>query len=102
MKLLLSNLLNLTKIHKQLNNLKVYCFFQQQNYCIALNKHEDNQFAKMAKQEIKEQLSAQQKTLSIAVIGVPNAGKSTFINNLINHRVSTYVYKLNLALCKIF
>ncbi|XP_055372364.1 GTPase Era, mitochondrial [Condylostylus longicornis] len=28
-----------------------------------------------------------QKLLRVAVIGVPNAGKSTFINNLINHRV---------------
>ncbi|ALC41055.1 CG7488 [Drosophila busckii] len=30
---------------------------------------------------------AQQKTLHIAVIGVPNVGKSTFINNVVNHRV---------------
>lgn len=29
-----------------------------------------------------------QKLIKIAVIGLPNAGKSTFINNLINHRVS--------------
>ncbi|XP_067628498.1 GTPase Era, mitochondrial isoform X2 [Eurosta solidaginis] len=28
-----------------------------------------------------------QNSLHVAVIGVPNAGKSTFINNLINHRV---------------
>ncbi|KAH8413646.1 hypothetical protein KR222_002539 [Zaprionus bogoriensis] len=30
---------------------------------------------------------SQQRSLHIAVIGVPNVGKSTFINNLINHRV---------------
>lgn len=29
----------------------------------------------------------EQKSLNVAVIGVPNVGKSTFINNLINHRV---------------
>lgn len=29
-----------------------------------------------------------ERLIKIAVIGVPNAGKSTFINNLINHRVS--------------
>lgn len=26
--------------------------------------------------------------VKVAVLGVPNAGKSTFINNLINHRVN--------------
>lgn len=30
---------------------------------------------------------AEQRSLHIAVIGVPNVGKSTFINNIINHRV---------------
>lgn len=28
-----------------------------------------------------------EKLIRVAVVGVPNAGKSTFINNLINHRV---------------
>lgn len=28
-----------------------------------------------------------EKLIKVAVVGVPNAGKSTFINNLINHRV---------------
>ncbi|XP_039956934.1 GTPase Era, mitochondrial-like [Bactrocera tryoni] len=35
----------------------------------------------------KAQHKRTQNSLHIAVIGVPNAGKSTFINNLINHRV---------------
>ncbi|EDW00589.1 GTPase Era, mitochondrial [Drosophila grimshawi] len=30
---------------------------------------------------------SQQRALHIAVIGVPNVGKSTFINNIINHKV---------------
>lgn len=29
-----------------------------------------------------------EKLVKVAIIGVPNAGKSTFINNLIDHRVS--------------
>lgn len=34
-----------------------------------------------------------EKMIKVAIIGVPNAGKSTFINNLINHRVSSYFEK---------
>lgn len=30
-----------------------------------------------------------EKLIKVAIVGLPNAGKSTFINNLINHRVST-------------
>lgn len=29
-----------------------------------------------------------ERLIKVAVIGIPNAGKSTFINNLIDHRVS--------------
>lgn len=36
----------------------------------------------------------QQRSLHIAVIGVPNVGKSTFINNIINHRVRKVAYKI--------
>ncbi|XP_055902951.1 GTPase Era, mitochondrial [Eupeodes corollae] len=35
----------------------------------------------------KETQQSSQMSLHVAVIGVPNAGKSTFINNLIHHRV---------------
>ncbi|XP_022218455.2 GTPase Era, mitochondrial [Drosophila obscura] len=47
----------------------------------------------------------QQRSLHIAVIGLPNVGKSTFINNVINHRVcptSAKVHttrKSNTAIC---
>ncbi|KAH8289004.1 hypothetical protein KR054_010282 [Drosophila jambulina] len=34
-----------------------------------------------------ENSNQEQRSLHIAVIGVPNVGKSTFINNIINHRV---------------
>ncbi|KAH8253760.1 hypothetical protein KR032_006786 [Drosophila birchii] len=36
---------------------------------------------------VNENTSAEQRSLHIAVIGVPNVGKSTFINNIVNHRV---------------
>lgn len=32
-----------------------------------------------------------QKLVKVAIVGVPNAGKSTFINNLIDHRVSNRI-----------
>lgn len=38
----------------------------------------------------------QQRSLHIAVIGVPNVGKSTFINNITNHRVRIFIYNLEL------
>lgn len=40
-----------------------------------------------------------EKLVKIAVIGTPNAGKSTFINNLLNHRVSGTELPLNQSLC---
>lgn len=43
----------------------------------------------------KAQHKRTQNSLHIAVIGVPNAGKSTFINNLINHRVSVATKNFN-------
>lgn len=33
-----------------------------------------------------------QKLNKIAIIGLPNAGKSTFINSLISHRVSIIIF----------
>lgn len=33
-------------------------------------------------------LTTNEKLVKVAIIGVPNVGKSTFINNLIDHRVS--------------
>ncbi|XP_017017618.1 GTPase Era, mitochondrial [Drosophila kikkawai] len=36
---------------------------------------------------VAENTSTEQRSLHIAVIGVPNVGKSTFINNIVNHRV---------------
>lgn len=43
-----------------------------------------------AKPNEKQTANKQQneKLIKVAIVGVPNAGKSTFINNLINHRVS--------------
>ncbi|XP_050323173.1 GTPase Era, mitochondrial [Bactrocera neohumeralis] len=43
--------------------------------------------ADLATHAQKAQPKRTQNSLHVAVIGVPNAGKSTFINNLINHRV---------------
>lgn len=36
--------------------------------------------------------STNEKLVKVAIIGVPNVGKSTFINNLIDHRVKTITY----------
>lgn len=44
--------------------------------------------------------SKQEKLIKVAVVGVPNAGKSTFINNLINHRVSE-MHKINVVKCNV-
>jgi GTPase involved in cell partitioning and DNA repair len=43
---------------------------------------------KINSKKVEQNLSnPNEKLVKVAVIGVPNAGKSTFINNLINHRV---------------
>lgn len=33
-----------------------------------------------------------EKVVNVAIIGLPNAGKSTLINNLIDRKVSHYLY----------
>ena len=83
----LNNLLNLTKNFAVINKPALFYAQPLRGYCIALNKQNESQSDKENTRE--QQNIDQQKTLSVAVIGVPNAGKSTFINNLINHRVST-------------
>lgn len=37
----------------------------------------------------KKEPQSNEKLIKVAIIGVPNAGKSTLINHLIDHRVST-------------
>lgn len=87
MHLLINNLINLTKSNIKFNKSTLFCLIQQRNYCIPLGKHGETSQQSNVKPQ-KEQKGQEQKTLSVAVIGVPNVGKSTFINNLINHRVS--------------
>ncbi|KAH8391514.1 hypothetical protein KR215_011226 [Drosophila sulfurigaster] len=54
-----------------------------------------------------QQNTQRQRSLHIAVIGVPNVGKSTFINNIVNHRVCPTSAKVhttrqsNTAICTI-
>lgn len=38
---------------------------------------------------------SKEKTIKVAIIGAPNAGKSTFINNLIDHRVCSTSNKVH-------
>ncbi|XP_013098495.1 GTPase Era, mitochondrial [Stomoxys calcitrans] len=85
MTFLLTNITNVYKASVSTNKFLICCM--QSRFYASTN------FAKNAgesplplKDEVVEKLN-EQKSLSIAVIGVPNAGKSTFINNLINHRV---------------
>lgn len=84
---LLNNLLNLPKNFVLINKPSIFYIQSLRGFCTALNNKNERQSDKQNVEE--EQNIAQQKSLSIAIIGVPNAGKSTFINNLINHRVST-------------
>uniref|UniRef100_A0A1A9WDV7 GTPase Era, mitochondrial n=1 Tax=Glossina brevipalpis TaxID=37001 RepID=A0A1A9WDV7_9MUSC len=67
MRLLLNKLFNIPKS------------FLLQNPCRLLSKYYHAQ-AKSVENET-------QKSLNIAIIGIPNAGKSTFINHLINRRI---------------
>lgn len=39
-------------------------------------------------ENISQENQSQQKLLKLAVIGLPNAGKSTFINNLMDRKVN--------------
>lgn len=43
-----------------------------------------------------------EKLVKVAIIGTPNAGKSTFINSLVNHRVSegrsNYIFKCSVGI----
>ncbi|XP_073844256.1 GTPase Era, mitochondrial [Musca autumnalis] len=84
---ILKSIVNLTKNNIQLNKYGIYyCLQQQRPYVLdsKCEKHEQNE--ETSKQYRGEQ-HCEHKSLNIAVIGVPNAGKSTFINNIINHRV---------------
>ncbi|XP_075167216.1 GTPase Era, mitochondrial [Haematobia irritans] len=78
MKLLITNIINNTRCFNNTNKFPVY-WWQCRFYTPAARELESR--------VTNAEKSREQKSLNIAVIGVPNAGKSTFINNLINHRV---------------
>lgn len=42
------------------------------------------------KSQPKAEKEKNEKLIKIAIIGVPNAGKSTLINSLVDHRVSIF------------
>lgn len=50
-----------------------------------LNEH-SHPFMETKEQDPK-QTEISKRSVKVAIIGVPNAGKSTFINNLLKHRV---------------
>lgn len=39
----------------------------------------------------RKEPQSNEKLIKVAIIGVPNAGKSTLINHLIDHRVSSWI-----------
>ena len=90
-------MLLLKNLAKNCQNLyKINQFLLINVRCNSINASKSEVFTYLAKNvtdnaEIpsatKDKTEAQQRSLQVAVIGVPNAGKSTFINNLINHRV---------------
>lgn len=57
----------------------------QRNYC-STAPHRNFSNDPEGSEGINDVITSQ-KVVKIAVVGVPNAGKSTFINNLISHRV---------------
>lgn len=68
-------------------NLPYTCHIVQR--CLAAQKlvvAESNN--KASNQKPAATANKNEKLLKVAIVGVPNAGKSTFINNLLNHRVS--------------
>lgn len=65
--------------HQLLKRSVKYLIFPEIRYfCTELTKHIDLK---------TPETSTNEKLVKVAIIGVPNAGKSTFINNLIDHRV---------------
>lgn len=59
----------------------------QSIYKSQLNSCRGLQTKSLEKEESKP--NKNEKLVKVAIIGSPNAGKSTFINKLLNHRVST-------------
>lgn len=72
------------KLHRFIGTLSISDKKLQHKDVLPLTKTSSNSKSQL---QIKNE-----KLIKIAIIGVPNAGKSTFINNLINHRVSTKNY----------
>lgn len=68
-------------------NLKLSSVRLIQTTNFTLKDHENLQ-ENTEKTDKIEQTKVDQKLIRVAVIGAPNAGKSSFINSLINHRVS--------------
>ncbi|XP_036333288.1 GTPase Era, mitochondrial [Rhagoletis pomonella] len=94
MELLVNNFVNVPKIFLKLRGTNRILISNVRSYVLAATHGKSTSEipsaapATSAEDELKPQNSQRiQNSLHIAVIGVPNAGKSTFINNLINHRV---------------
>lgn len=88
MQILLNNIWNLTKTQIQINKLNKYVSPRQRLFSSPPSSSKEIH-------KTNETQAKEQKSLHVAVIGVPNVGKSTFINNLINHRVSrTYYFEI--------
>lgn len=96
MEFLLSNfggvtkyLLRISKNHEvRIGNIRSYCLSSLHNDSTTAKCSASSDTTELAAHDQKAQHGRSQNSLHIAVIGIPNAGKSTFINNLINHRVS--------------
>ncbi|XP_054738093.1 GTPase Era, mitochondrial [Anastrepha obliqua] len=97
MEVLLSNLAAVSKYSFKYNKINTIWVTNVRNYCLAA-VHGNSDVAKSsaipttstARESNAQKVQHKQRTqnsLHVAVIGVPNVGKSTFINNLISHRV---------------
>lgn len=88
---------------EQINTLKSSCLYPRHNLVDKTFKHKSSlctQHLSQSQQDVEEDSRPQltTKLLKISIIGTPNTGKSTFINQIVGRRVSCIVMAFNLGI----